>query len=155
MTTAREASGKFAISISIYLVTTAWLVGLLRLSERRRRYVEWSLVGALGLELALITMQAARGTTSHFNLTTPFDAAVFAAMGVTIVYAAAVAAYLLYEFARQRPDVPAPVLWGIRVGLAIFLLANLEGFAMVGAQSVRTLRVCSTALISPSPITFL
>ena len=115
--------------------TVAWLVGLLKLSRARKLFVEWGLVVALAVEISLIALQAARGTTSHFNITTPFDATVFGVMGAMIVFAAAIAAYLLFEFLRQRPEVPSAVLWGIRIGLAIFLLANLEGFAMVAANA--------------------
>jgi ABC-type Co2+ transport system permease subunit len=126
---------KFASSIAIYLLTVAWLVGLLELARGRKRFVEWSLVAAFAVEIVLIAMQAARGTTSHFNNATAFDAAVFGVMGAAIVFAAAIGAYLLYELLRQRPGVPAPVLLGARLGLAIFLLANVEGFAMVAANA--------------------
>ena len=126
---------KFAISIAIYLLTVAWLVGLLELARGRKRFVEWALVAAFAIEIVLIAMQAARGTTSHFNTATTLDAIVFRVMGAAIVFAAAIGAYLLYELLRQRPDVPAPVLLGVRLGLAIFLLANLEGFAMVAANA--------------------
>lgn len=126
---------KFASSIAIYLLTVAWLVGLLELARGRKRFVEWALVAAFAIEIVLIAMQAARGTTSHFNTATTLDAIVFRVMGAAIVFAAAIGAYLLYELLRQRPDVPAPVLLGVRLGLAIFLLANLEGFAMVAANA--------------------
>lgn len=38
---------------------------------------------AWGIELVLITLQAARGAPSHFNVTTGTDTAIFAVMGVT------------------------------------------------------------------------
>ena len=78
------------------------------------------------------TMQAARGVTSHFNKTTPFDIAVFAVMGAAIAFNILVAAYVALKFWRTDAQIPAPYLWGIRIGLTIFVLASLEGFAMVG-----------------------
>lgn len=43
---------------------------------------------ALLVETALITMQVARGTTSHFNVSSAFDGAVFGVMGGFIVMVA-------------------------------------------------------------------
>ena len=90
------------------------------------------------LEIVLITMQAARGTTSHFNNRTAFDDMVFSVMGAAITLNIAVAAYVALKFWKTRAEIPAPYLWGIRIGLTIFVLASLEGVAMVshGAHSV-------------------
>jgi hypothetical protein len=87
------------------------------------------------VEMVLITLQAARGVPSHFNETSPFNAAVFAVMGVMIVGNTALAAYVALQFYRTRPALPAPFLWGIRLGLTLFILASLEGFAMVSRMS--------------------
>ena len=48
------------------------------------RSLDVILAAALFIEIALIDMQAARGTTSHFNYATRLDAAVFGVMGVSI-----------------------------------------------------------------------
>ncbi len=37
------------------------------------------------LEFAIIALQAYRGTTSHFNFSTPLNGVLFVIMGVTIV----------------------------------------------------------------------
>jgi hypothetical protein len=123
---------KFAISIAIYVFTMAWILGELPLREEVKRRINWILAGTLVIEIVLITMQAARGVTSHFNQTTAFDMAVFATMGAAIVINIMAAAYVGVKFWKSDLPIPAPYLWGIRLGLAIFVLASLEGFAMVG-----------------------
>ena len=84
-------------------------------------------------EITCIVMQSARGTTSHFNAATPFDAAVFALMGVMIGFNAMLVAWVLVLFFTSEllPITPAYAR-GIRCGLALFLLASAEGGLMVG-----------------------
>jgi hypothetical protein len=122
---------KFAASIAIYALTMGWLLYELPLKEKAHRRVIWVIAGTLIIEIVLITMQAARGVTSHFNNTTAFDAAVFSVMGTAITFNILVAAYVALKFWRTDAKIPAPYLWGIRIGLTIFALASFEGFAMV------------------------
>jgi len=122
---------KFAASIAIYALTFGWLLYELPLREKAHRRVSWAVAGTLVIEMALITMQAARGVTSHFNDTTAFDAAIFSVMGAAITLNILVAAYVALKFWKTEAKIPDPYLWGIRIGLTIFVLASLEGFAMV------------------------
>jgi len=122
---------KFAASIAVYALTMGWLLYELPLREKAHRRVSWAVAGTLIIEIALITMQAARGVTSHFNNTTVFDAAIFSIMGATITFNILVAAYVALKFWKTEAKIPAPYLWGIRFGLTIFVLASLEGFVMV------------------------
>ncbi|HVH71375.1 MAG TPA: hypothetical protein VNB49_09730 [Candidatus Dormibacteraeota bacterium] len=69
------------------------------------------------IEIACISLQAARGTTSHYNIATPFDAAVFRMMGSMIGANTLLAGLLLAVFGVQRVDVDRVYLWGIRLGL--------------------------------------
>ena len=123
---------KFAASIAIYLLTMSWLLHELPLGDKVKRRVNWAIAGTLIIEIVLITMQAARAVTSHFNNTTAFDSAVFGVMGASIAFNILVAAYVALKFWKTEAKIPAPYLWGIRIGLTIFVLASLEGFAMVG-----------------------
>src|SRR6266545_3139120 len=58
---------KFAVSIAIYTLTLAWIFTLIPGWVNTRRIVGWTTAIALVLELAIIDLQAWRGTTSHFN----------------------------------------------------------------------------------------
>jgi len=122
---------KFAASIAIYALTMGWLLYELPIKEKVMRRVSSSIAVTLVIEIALITMQAARGVTSHFNNATALDAAIFAVMGAAITLNILVAAYVALKFWNTEANIPAPYLWGIRIGLTIFALASLEGFAMV------------------------
>jgi hypothetical protein len=126
---------KFAASIAIYVLTIGWLLYELPLKERARRLVNWSIAAPMTLEIVLITAQAARGVRSHFNYTSPFDALVFSVMGWAIIVNTIAAGYVTVKFWKTEAKIPAPYLWGIRVGLLIFVLASLEGFAMVGQSA--------------------
>jgi hypothetical protein len=54
---------KFAISIAIYSFTMAWILGELPMRTEAKRRIDWLLAVTLVIEIALITMQAARGVT--------------------------------------------------------------------------------------------
>ena len=64
---------KFAVSTAVYSLTLAWIFGYLTDWPRVRRVVGWTTAIVFVLEVAIIDMQAWRGTTSHFNASTPFD----------------------------------------------------------------------------------
>ncbi|WP_437953699.1 hypothetical protein WME98_25555 [Sorangium sp. So ce296] len=118
---------KFAASIAIYLLTINWLVGDVALPPRGRRAVVWGTVAMVSFEMLAIVMQAARGVASHFNQSSLFDGAVFALMGIAILVNTGLAGYLASRFWTTRPPLPAPYLWGIRLGFLLFMLACAEG----------------------------
>jgi hypothetical protein len=75
---------KFALSITIYVWTIAWLLEYLRLRSWVRRVISWGISISMLTEITCIAAQAARGTTSHYNVNTTLDAAVFSTMGSMI-----------------------------------------------------------------------
>ena len=72
---------KFAISTAIYSLTLAWIFGWLPDWPRVRRVVGWTTAIVFVLEVAIIDTQAWRGTTSHFNVSTPLNATLFVGHG--------------------------------------------------------------------------
>jgi hypothetical protein len=117
---------KFCISIAIYLWTLAAYLHFVPGRSRTKKVIAWGASLLLG-EIVLITMQAARRTTSHFNIATPLDDAVFSAMGTMIVVNTLLIIYLAVIYLRENPALPISVLWGMRTGLVVFILASLEG----------------------------
>ena len=76
---------KFSVSFVLYGITLAWMLSLL---PRRSRTAEWAgtvIVAMSLIEMVVIVGQVLRGTTSHYNGTTPLNAALFTAMGASIV----------------------------------------------------------------------
>ncbi len=62
---------KFAVSLGIYGFTIAWMLSVL---PRRSRVGEWAavvIVAVAVIEEAIVVLRPARGTTSHYNETTP------------------------------------------------------------------------------------
>jgi len=120
---------KFAISVGIYALTFGWLFGQLR---RGRRTAWWAGTVAavfLGIEMVIVVGQALRYTTSHFNKSTPFDAALWSVMGssIAVVWVATLVIAVVL-FANPGPD-PARNL-AIRAGTVISLIGMLLGFLM-------------------------
>src|SRR5688500_1248496 len=64
---------KFAISTAVYSLTLAWIFRWLSDWPRVRRVVGWTTAIVFVLEVAIIDLQAWRGTTSHFNAATTLD----------------------------------------------------------------------------------
>jgi hypothetical protein len=128
---------KFAISLTIYTVTIAWLISLLT----RRRRLGWWLgtiiaVGAL-VEMVVIVGQVVRGRQSHFNVATPLDATLYSLMGATIVVVWLATAGIAVLLLRQRiADRAAAV--AVRLGLLIGLAGLGVGFLMTRPTPAQT-----------------
>jgi hypothetical protein len=127
---------KFFLSSIIYLWTLALFVSYLR-DERPRaaRFVAWSAAITIVIENVCITLQAARGTTSHFNLSSVFDGVVFSMMGNAIAVNTLTMVYLAWLYVRTSPTLPRAYLWGIRLGLWLFLVGSAVGGVMIGLHS--------------------
>lgn len=118
---------KFDLSIAIYLATMTWFWPLAAAGERAKRRAAWLLAGTLVLETLVITGQAARGVRSHFNVTSLVDGLLFQLMGVAILINIGTAAVFLRWTFRTAGDA---YVWGVRAGLALFVVFALEGGLM-------------------------
>jgi hypothetical protein len=122
---------KFLASIAIFLATMAWFTPELRASDRARARLRRVFIWTMTIEIVCIALQAARGTTSHFNHSTSFDAAVFQLMGAAITINTVAAAVMLWLLRRDTPAGRAGYLTGVRLGLAVFVVGSLQGFVIV------------------------
>ena len=121
---------KFTVSFVLYGVTVAWLLSLLR---RRSRVAEWTatVIVALGVvEMAIIVGQVLRGTTSHFNVTSPLNAMLWMLMGVAIMVLS-VAHLVLAVAVLRQPIADRAGRYAIGLGLGLALLGMLVAIPMV------------------------
>lgn len=118
---------KFSSSIAIYLATLAVYLNFLRGYQKTARIIGLSVVALMTGEMLLILVQAARGTTSHFNVSNPLDGAIFGAMGFMILVNTFLVVYLTYLYFRAEIDLPNAVIWGMRLGLILFLIGSIQG----------------------------
>ena len=119
---------KFGASTAIYLFTLAWMIRHLpdtRLLRVASRLIAWIIV----VETVLIAVQAARGTTSHFNIDTPLDTAIFSGMGLGIATVWVMSAVLLWLHART-PATDRAMAIALRLGLALNILGAGVGWMM-------------------------
>ncbi|PTL81622.1 hypothetical protein [Vitiosangium sp. GDMCC 1.1324] len=75
---------KFYVSLAIYDATLLYFLSVIPGRQRFVRAVGAILSVCGALEMVAITLQAARGVRSHFNVATTFDNVIFAGMGITI-----------------------------------------------------------------------
>lgn len=118
---------KFFTSIAIFVWTIAVFLNFLKGYEKASRRISWAIIVILTIEMLIITGQAARGTTSHFNQSNALDGILFAVMGLAIFTNTLLVGYLTYIYFKAEIVLPQTILWGIRLGLIIFLLGSIEG----------------------------
>jgi len=124
---------KFLTSITIFLWTVAWFMPETQGGGASgfSRIVRWTIASAMVIEMICILTQSVRGTTSHFNNDSPFDAILFSVMGMAILINTLAMILFLWIVRRDTPSSRAGYIWGIRLGVAIFLLASFEGALIV------------------------
>jgi hypothetical protein len=109
---------KFGASIGIYGFTLLWMFRYLQDWPRTRQIAGWTTAVVGVIEAGLISLQAWRGTTSHFNVANPFDRAVFVVMGIAILAQWFVSIAVAVALWRQRFD-DAALGWALRFGMII------------------------------------
>ena len=118
---------KFFVSFAIFFWTTAIYLYYLQGFEKSARFLSWATILIFVVEMLIILMQVLRGTTSHFNTRTPLDAILYGVMGFAIFINTLLFIYLLALYFRAKIDLPESIIWGMRLGLILFLAASFEG----------------------------
>jgi len=140
---------KFAVSAGVYSLTLAWVVSWLPDWPRTRRVVSWTTAVVMVLEVAIIDLQAWRGTTSHFNVATPLDATLFGVMGTGIAVQTAASALVALALWKQ-PFVNRAFGLALRAGMVITLLGAASGGLMTAPTSAQLAAVRSTHTLATS-----
>ena len=123
---------KFAFSTFLYSWAMAWFCSYL--SHFNVNYFNWAVIILLGFEIVYISIQAARGQLSHFNLSTSFYSAMYSLMAFAASAVTIYTAYVAWLFFKDSfPNLPNYYLWSIRLGLIIFVIFSFEGFVMGSA----------------------
>jgi hypothetical protein len=121
---------KFAVSTAIFSTTIAWIYAYLNVMPKFIRTIEWTLAAVLILEVGIIDFQAARGTTSHFNIATPLDMVLFGVMGTAIGLLWLALIGVLIALFRQR-FANAAWGWSLRLGVLITVIGSGAGALML------------------------
>jgi hypothetical protein len=125
---------KFALSTMIASWSFAYCIAAITIWPRFARMLDMLLAAGLFLEIALIDMQAARGTTSHFNNGTHFDTAVYAVMGMSIA-CIWLSMLLLTIVLFRQPFAGSAWGWSLRLGMVLALFGTGSGGLMTMPSS--------------------
>ncbi|ALW85720.1 hypothetical protein AUC43_11850 [Hymenobacter sedentarius] len=123
---------KFSLSILAYAWTLGWLLAQLpKHAQRSVRRLSLGVAVSMLVEQAVIWGQAARGTTSHFNTGSALSGVLFGLMGWFIMVNTLMTFWALWLVWRHRPRGAAGTVWGIRLGLLLFVVGSLIGGVMI------------------------
>lgn len=134
---------KFALSLGLFSLTTAWLVGHLLPAARRLRaldWIVWVLIGSASFELVYIALQAGLGQGSHYNVGDPLHAVLYSLMGVGALALTATQPALAWQLLRHADPRRAPAYrLAVLIGLVLtFVLGAGVGGLLSGMQPPET-----------------
>jgi hypothetical protein len=131
---------KFSLSIIIYTFTMLWFLSLIDTTKRwRSRMVTilgWVFVITFTAEWVAIITQTIRGTTSHFNVATPFDAALWGIMAVAIMVLFIANFFVAALLLTQRFSNPV-ITWGLRLAMLITIVGLGQGYLMTSPTALQ------------------
>ena len=120
---------KFQSSLILLIGTLFLLLPILRveaMAGRLARATALAMAVSATLEIAYITLQAARGRASHFNDSTPLEATLYSVMGVgalTLVICTFIFGWMIWR--QGRPEVGLGLRMGAASGLMISAVLTL------------------------------
>jgi hypothetical protein len=135
---------KFFASIAVLSATMLVLLAQLPRGGRARPFLEVVISVAALAEMVGIAGQAARGTMSHFNITTPLDSIAFLVMSVLVVVVQVALIVLAVQLSRAR-IADRVFAAGLRWGLATLIIGTLVTGVAMGSPLDRAAHVAVAA----------
>ncbi len=130
---------KFMASVALLALTTAWFAPMLPDAVRRSRsfgWLVWTVIATGGFEVMYITLQAALGQASHYNVGDPFHAAMYSLMGLGALLLTATQpwlAWLIWRHGERR--IASAYRQAVLLGLVLtFVLGASVGMLLGGGQ---------------------
>ena len=124
---------KLAVSIALFLGTLAVLFPLLTVDDGVRSVLSAVLLVTMVLEMAPIVIQAARGTTSHFNVDGLLNTLLWRLMQGSIVIATVALVWVAGLMSTRPLATDAFFAFAWRAGVWISLFGAVSGFSMGGS----------------------
>jgi hypothetical protein len=125
---------KFTSAFALYFVTFGWLLSYLPRPSRAVSIISWVSALCVLLEGPAMVLQSARGETSFYNTGTLFDGFLYGMMSAGALIQAGMLAWALGLFCTRSIELPKLPLYGIRAGLALWLLGILPALVMLALR---------------------
>lgn len=130
---------KFMLSVALLALTTAWFAAHLLPQARRSRSftaLVWTLIATGGFEVGYITLQAALGQASHYNVSDALHSALYTLMGAAAIALTATQPWLAWLIWRHgRPGIAPAYRLSVLLGLWLtFVLGATVGILLGGGQ---------------------
>lgn len=121
----------FGLSFGLTLVNVTYIASFVPLKDRTRTTLLSIFALACVLETLLVSLQAWRGVPSHFNVETPFDAAVAQMLAVGGFTLVAIIVALTAAAFRAGTALPPGLRLAIRAGFVALVGAQIVGGVMI------------------------
>nr|WP_244310365.1 hypothetical protein [Leptospira noumeaensis] len=115
---------KFTLSVGLYSLTTVWVMFTFLNDWKQQNKIQLVLTVTSAIEIIFITLQAARGEASHFNITTTWNQIVYSVMGTSISIFWVFHLWMGYQIFRKESisqSIKESLVWGL----------GIAGFAMI------------------------
>lgn len=135
---------KFAVSSAVYAGSIAWIATLLPTSSRWYKLASWTIAVSLLIETSLITLQVARGTVSHYNISTPLDTTILSLMAtfISMLATANIICLCVVLFHKEIPIIiRSACAWGLGIAVVGMVAGVLMTSVNVSPSQLRTMQV--------------
>jgi len=126
---------KFSISTAIYILTLGYLITFYPYSDRKKWIINGIVSWTLLAELGIIVYQGAMGVHSHYNVSSPIDGILFAAMGILIGINVLIMVLFIFDSFRLKLKTEKSIQWAILLGWIIVFLGSWIGGQMISQMS--------------------
>jgi len=123
---------KFILSTIIVLWTMAWYLLVYPFREKTKNFIAIFIAVLMMLENTLITTQASRGVSSHYNQSNPLDGIAFGLMGIAIGLFTGVVFWFFVKSFSPQLKFSKRMKWCFRIAWFTFLFASVIRGQMIG-----------------------